>query len=912
MCKLTHQNGEWIVPSQTAADKRYTVNVGRSSCSCPDHQETGFKCKHQFAVEFTMRRELAADGTVTETKTMTFTEKKVYRQVWPAYNKAQTEEKHRFQVLLHDLCKSLPEPVRTGKRGRPTTRLADMVFSSTFKVYSTLSTRRFACDLKDAHEKGYTTKPIHYNSVCAYLESEELTPILKGLVSHSASPLVVRSNADLVRPNGSLKHYTIATFTTDLVPTGQIKYDGSGVDAIEFRCGDADNRVVLDQWNSPIAVLDGGGGEDTLSLVRDANMTVKDGELDINASPAVTVPFANFEVVSLTGGKGNNTLDASAFHGRVSLNGMEGNDKLIGTPNDDDLEDNLGNDTLIGNAGNDTLWGGDGNDQLDGGDGVDQLFEVPPLTSKSFTLTNTRLTGRGTDTLVSLESVDLRGRGNDDTFSVGAWTGSGPNLIEGNGGTDTLVATADANFLLDDPSVAGPGNFTLLRFITPGSSIQWDVRGTEAAVLTGGASANTFGLKNSATLPALTINGAGGNDSLFYQSATVDPSTVTLTNAKLTDTLNNVQVTLKSLEGAHFVTTNDVDVSGWTHAGKIESPDPQNVVPSVRSAANRNFVVGNTDQGIFLVRSDHAAFQLVDVALLDLEGGAGANILTVSWDGTPLPELQFDGGGGKDTIAIRSLSATDATFSELASPFTIEFANNTQPTDLSYRNVEVVKATGSADSDTFTLLGVDARPEGNVLAYSLDGGGGSDRLVFRSVTGLNLLLSNAALSLKDPAADKSARTVALKAITRADLDVSTVAHSLIDVTGWSHEAHLAFAAPGSLRWTVDANLVLTDIGLTATNGAIVFFTNGNPTNVELSDGQVNNQIDASSHSGNATLRGGAGNDTLIGGIGDDQIFGDAGNDWLDCGAGADLLDGGAGTDKHKNGETVRNCEAVWS
>lgn len=63
------------------------------------------------------------------------------------------------------------------------------MFSATFKVYSTVSTRRFVCDLKDAHQLGYVTKPIHYNSICAYLESPRLTPVLSRLIVASALPL---------------------------------------------------------------------------------------------------------------------------------------------------------------------------------------------------------------------------------------------------------------------------------------------------------------------------------------------------------------------------------------------------------------------------------------------------------------------------------------------------------------------------------------------------------------------------------------------------------------------------------------------------------------------------------------------------------------------------------------------------
>lgn len=191
LCKLNRQNDEaWLVPSQSGGDRAYTVNVKTQTCTCPDHQEGGHKCKHLFAVEITMKRECRADGTVIETRSVTFTEKKTYKQDWPAYNEAQTTEKHRFQTLLAELARSVPTPQREeGKAGRPRTPVSDQVFGVALKIYSTLSTRRFACDLKDAYERGYVSRPIHYNVVNSAMESESLTPVLQTLITRSAIPL---------------------------------------------------------------------------------------------------------------------------------------------------------------------------------------------------------------------------------------------------------------------------------------------------------------------------------------------------------------------------------------------------------------------------------------------------------------------------------------------------------------------------------------------------------------------------------------------------------------------------------------------------------------------------------------------------------------------------------------------------
>jgi hypothetical protein len=186
--KLSKTGELWEVPSQTANGIRYTVNPDPSflHCSCPDHEFTQSRCKHIFAVEFTIRRECSDDGQ-TQTVTETVTVKKTYRQEWPAYNRAQTNEKAQFQSLLHELCKGIGEPSQ--RIGRPRLPFDEMIFATTFKVYSTVSQRRFICDLQDAHAKGYISKVPHFNSISNYLESEVLTPYLKLLIEESALPL---------------------------------------------------------------------------------------------------------------------------------------------------------------------------------------------------------------------------------------------------------------------------------------------------------------------------------------------------------------------------------------------------------------------------------------------------------------------------------------------------------------------------------------------------------------------------------------------------------------------------------------------------------------------------------------------------------------------------------------------------
>jgi transposase len=138
-----------------------------------------------------MRREQAPDGTVTETTTVTFTEKKTYRKPeWGTYNLAQAVEKRRFLTLLHELCRGLENIPQPGK-GRRWTPMADMIFTCALKVYTGLSSRRLGTDLDDAADKGYLGRKLNPVMVCSFLESDELTAVLKDLIVRSSLPLRV-------------------------------------------------------------------------------------------------------------------------------------------------------------------------------------------------------------------------------------------------------------------------------------------------------------------------------------------------------------------------------------------------------------------------------------------------------------------------------------------------------------------------------------------------------------------------------------------------------------------------------------------------------------------------------------------------------------------------------------------------
>lgn len=192
LARIERNGNRYIVPSQFSPEPtKYVVNYGdKPTCTCRDHETRGCKCKHIYAVEYVIKRESNGDGSETVTESVTITKtRKTYAQDWSAYNEAQTNEKRHFQSLLHDLCRGVESPEQPPRRGRPRIPLSEAIFSAVFKVYSTMSARRFTSDLCDAQGKGYIGKVPHFNSVLNALEAPELFPILTSMIERSALPM---------------------------------------------------------------------------------------------------------------------------------------------------------------------------------------------------------------------------------------------------------------------------------------------------------------------------------------------------------------------------------------------------------------------------------------------------------------------------------------------------------------------------------------------------------------------------------------------------------------------------------------------------------------------------------------------------------------------------------------------------
>jgi len=410
----------------------------------------------------------------------------------------------------------------------------------------------------------------------------------------------------------------------------------SAISHVKALLGGGDDRLILNAAGGlPIpapsgAAFHGGAGADSIVLTFDADMTLTNASLVI--APGGMVALDSVEEAHLSGGNSPNVLDASQFSagpvrlfggnqkdllkggsgddfldggagddtldggagndvidstnsGNAFLFGGQGDDILLGGNGKDNLDGGPGNDTLIGNNGADTLTGGpgddileggSGNDLLDGGDGNDTVREFAVA---NLTLSNTTLTGRGTDTLVSIERGHLLGNQDANILDATAFSGSvtfvgaaGDDIMLGGLGADTFVIDAGNDF-----AAGGPGADTFL--ITPAGTritIQ-DAQGANVLTFTGAQvgvqlDLRIAGFQSYATttdpvtgLPidhqiSLTgrfalVNGSSHSDTLFAAPARLldptDPTTlftVTLEGGLGDDTLFGVMPDLDGLD----------------------------------------------------------------------------------------------------------------------------------------------------------------------------------------------------------------------------------------------------------------------------------------------------------------------------------------------------------------------------
>lgn len=471
---------------------------------------------------------------------------------------------------------------------------------------------------------------------------------------------------------------------------------GTGSDSVE---GGEGHDSVLGGSGDAVDTLSGGAGDDIIDGGLGNDLLAETGTGGFTVTNVAMTGFgtdvlASLELLRLVAGTGNDLIDLTGFSGlgatvyggagNDTVRGSAGFDSVIGDLGDDLLIGNDGNDILLGGGGRDRLEGGNGNDRLrgqgasgdvlaggagddtlDGGDGQDSIEESGDV---NFTLTNSSLTGRGTDVLIGIESASLTGGASANTISALAATiatflaggdgndtirggsgtdrveggagndqigtgsgddeingGSGNDAIDGGAGTDTVVVTGDTSIAVTNTQTTG------------GAPVGADtITGIEVAQLNGGAGNNILDASGSTLRTFLT--GGPGNDTLVggngddrldggdgIDVTELIGTSIVLTNTTFTGTGNDQVVSIESIRLVAGATASLLDASGYTLGAVSLVGGAGN--DTLRGGSGNDNIQGNDGNDV-------------------ISGGGGVDVI-----GGGNGADQIDAGDGSDVVA---------------------------------------------------------------------------------------------------------------------------------------------------------------------------------------------------------------------------------------------------------------------
>jgi Ca2+-binding RTX toxin-like protein len=267
----------------------------------------------------------------------------------------------------------------------------------------------------------------------------------------------------------------VANITMDLGGIEHIQLNmlgGPDTVTVNDLSGTSTNQVAID-LSSPASSGVGDGAADTVIV----NGTANDDQINVVTSGSsivvkglaaqVTVTGAESlnDSLVVNGGAGNDTIDASKLHAgqiKLTLNGGDGDDKIIGSAGDDVVNGGRGSDFALLGAGNDVfVWNpGDGSDIVEGQAGIDTLQfnganidEKFDISANGSRVRMTRDIGVVTMDLNSVETINARALGGADTITVSDLSGTNTNQVNvdlgGNdgapdGSADTIVINGTA------------------------------------------------------------------------------------------------------------------------------------------------------------------------------------------------------------------------------------------------------------------------------------------------------------------------------------------------------------------------------------------------------------------------------------------------------------------------------------
>lgn len=556
----------------------------------------------------------------------------------------------------------------------------------------------------------------------------------------------------------------------------------------------------------------------------------------------------------------------------MDLRGTQGADVLTGGVGNDVIYGFGGNDTLKGGAGDDVLAGNDGNDILQGGDGDDYI-----------------LPGAGADTVdggagndwVAYEDatagvkVDLNIAGAQNTGGSGTDKLTGIENVYGSAFNDTLTGDAKDNMLVGDAGAdtitGGKGNDTLWG--DAGNDVLDGGDGDDYIV--GGAGDDI-------------IKGGAGDDWSSYENATAGV-TVDLTKTAQQDTVGAGKDTITGVELIYGSKFGDV-LTGDAKDNYLWGSDGDDKLYG--GAGDDHLSGGN---GVNVIDGG-AGFDTVDYSFSD-KG------VTINLSGAPAPQVSIPdgvdaiisveaamGSAYKDYIVGNDAEnylfgdAGDDVIFGIGGHDTLDGGDGNDILRGSYQKPGDLLLGGAGDDQIIVWTGAGSEGDATIV----DGGAGSDTLMFSSTADITLDLKAAGDQLIAPG-------------------VHMIVSNIENLRG----------SYGNDRLTGDAgdNKIVGEAGNDVLDGGAGF-------DVASYEGDQAVRVDLSK-TGPQDTRG-AGIDTLSnfeglkGSLKGDILIGDAKDNTLEGGLGDDIVDGGAGADtaiyigEAKDYSWALNANGTWT
>ncbi|ESQ90951.1 hypothetical protein ABAC460_07690 [Asticcacaulis sp. AC460] len=687
-----------------------------------------------------------------------------------------------------------------------------------------------------------------------------------------------------------------AGYDTFIVAAGVTSYDAyDGGDGIDTILANADNQVI---------------GITTLAGIEGIYSLGWTGTTIGGTAAAESWDFSNVMLFGIT-----------------AINAGDGNDSVKGANDDDRYDGGGGNDTITGGTGADTIRGGTGEDDLSGDHGDDR-FEYTGTNSGADSLTggdgydialalaaNTTIDikalngveeisgagfanitvvasagdelldfsivslvdiqsirgGSGNDTIVGSAAADvllgeagndsLSGGNGDDAFRYGDSVAGGGDSIDGGAGNDIVIATANKAILTLD-------RVTGVETISSG-----DFSGVS---ILGGDNAGLMDLSAVTLMGITTIDGGGGNDTIYGNS-----EANTVSGGAGEDVLyggggNDRYIVDSVADIVSESASGTGDDGGWDTVYASVSWSLSGYVENLTLTGTANIDGTGTDIYNFIVGNDGDN---------RLDGKGGADILA--------------GGLGNDTYV---LDNTDDHLSESAGEGIdlVEAGISYSLATLSWYELENLTLTGT-DNLNGGGNGLNNVITGNTGNNSLSGGAGNDTLKGGAgddtyiIDGGDTLVENAAEGTDQVEADfgytlgdylENLVLTGSAAIhgTGNGLDNRLTGNSGINaLTGsWGNDTYV-------VQTTGDTVTEFSGQGTDLVESSVTFTLGNHVENLILTGSAA---INATGNSLNNRLTGNSGVNTLTGGLGNDTyIVQTVGDNVVEAnGEGTDLIE----------------------